>query len=305
MEQVPSRVTAIAGLLSVAALSCTALLHAQSATQGGFQLADPTVDEASGIAASLANTGIYWTFNDSEGGAVLYAFDASGASHGRWTLADVRNLDWEGIAVGPGPSRGRSYIYVGDIGDNQRKRGEILVYRVEEPKISDPSACAKGCRIPRVTTLGLRYPDSPHNAEALLLHPGTGDLYVITKAGAGDVETSVYVIRANELGAKPSVLTLVATLEVPDPFYRAFAGGITGGDISPDGRRVVLCDYFRIYEAEAPAGNRFDRVWRGRFVTRTVSMGLQVEGAAYRADGKAILAISEGKPCRVMELPIE
>ena len=35
-----------------------------------------------------------------------------------------------------------------------------------------------------------------------------------------------------------------------------FGGVVTGGSISPDGRRVALCDYFQGYEIVLPAGSR-------------------------------------------------
>ena len=41
-------------------------------------LADPELDEVSGIAASRAHPGIYWAQNDSGGGAKLVAMQADG-----------------------------------------------------------------------------------------------------------------------------------------------------------------------------------------------------------------------------------
>jgi len=81
-----------------------------------------------------------------------------------------------------------------------------------------------------------------------------------------------------------------------------FIGGITGGDISPDGGRVVLSDYLGAYEASLPAGAAFDGIWRREFRGIPIGLGLQVEGVCYRADGRAIIATSEGKPCPVIEV---
>ena len=36
-----------------------------------------------------------------------------------------------------------------------------------------------------VDALRLRYPDGPHNAEAMLVDPRTGDLVIITKVATG------------------------------------------------------------------------------------------------------------------------
>jgi hypothetical protein len=272
------------------------------------QLEDEAVTESSGVAASRMNPGVYWTHNDSGSKPLLFAFDRTGASRGRWQVTGARNIDWEDIAIGPGPVKGRPYIYIGDIGDNSRARKEVVVYRIEEPRVRAAPECANGCvtAIPtkRATAFRLRYPDGPHDAEALLVHPSSGDVYIISKAHPGDSETRVYVTRAKNLGAS-AALAPVATLEVPDALFRNVAGGITGGDISPDGRHLALSDYFRVYQTALPEGVPFDDIWGRRFSATLAGISLQVEGAGFRLDGKAVIATSEGKPCKVFELPSE
>jgi len=136
------------------------------------------------------------------------------------------------------------------------------------------------------------------------VHPGTGDIYVISKASKTDPETTVYVARARQWGRAPVLLTRLATLDIPESFFRAIVGGITGGDIAPDGRRLVLCDYFRMYEAVLPSGAAFDEIWKQPFRTAAIGLGLQTEGIAYSADGKAVFSTSEGHPSPLMELPL-
>jgi hypothetical protein len=288
-----------------AVLLAASFALAQSPPQGGITLEDPDITESSGVVASRLAGGIYWTHNDSGDGPYLYAFDLQGRSHGRWTVPGAQNVDWEDIAIGPGPRAGRPYLYVGDIGDNNRTRKEIVVYRIEEPRAGERSACAGGCRTGPATVFRLRYPDGPHNAETLLVHPVSGDLYVISKASSGDPPTTVYVARARQLRPGAVALRALATLDIPDPLFRTFIGGLTGGDISPDGRRLVLCDYFRMYEAVLPEGARFDEIWGRRFSWKLIGIGLQVEGICYRPDGQAVIATSEGKPCPLFEIPIE
>ena len=254
------------------------------------RLDDTRVKESSGVAASRANPGIYWTHNDSGGGPYLYAFDLRGASYGRWRVPNARASDWEDIAAGPGPTPGRWYLYIGDIGNNGGARREVTVYRIEDPRIG---SCRSDCQTPPATAIRLRYPDGPHDAEALLVHPKTGDLYIVTKGA----ETHVYKARRGE-----STMTLIATLDVPGRAFATFIGGITGGDISPDGRRVALSDYFRAYEAVLPRNAVFDEIWKQKFDTVTIGLGFQVEGICYRHDGHGLIATSEGKPCRVIEI---
>ena len=286
----------------------TALFLAVSApaqAPGGATLEDAAVDESSGVAASRLTPGVYWTHNDSGDGPYLYAFDVRGRSYGRWTVPGARNIDWEDIAMGPGPRAGLPYLYIGDIGDNGRKREDVAVYRVAEPKTGEPGACkpAAECRTARPAVFRLQYPDGPHNAEALLVHPRSGDLYILSKSTGPDTETRVYKARARDLKAPSVHLKRIATLDIPEPLFRTFIGGITGGDIAPDGRHIVLCDYFRMYEASLPEGAPFDDIWKQTFTPTTIGLGLQVEGVAYRLDGKEVIATSEGKPCPLFEIP--
>src|SRR5262245_47636756 len=114
------------------------------------------LDESSGIAASRKHIGVFWSHNDGES-PYLFAFDAHGKSRGRVRVAGAQMYDWEDMAIGPG-----NEIYIGDIGDNDRKRKQIVVYRLPEP---DPSASAAK----PVRAIQMRYPDGPHDAEALIV----------------------------------------------------------------------------------------------------------------------------------------
>jgi hypothetical protein len=73
----------------------------------------------------------------------------------------------------------------------------------------------------------------------------------------------------------------------------------TGGDISPDGQRLVVSDYFTVRTKRCcPRRAAFDAVWRQEFTAIPLGFGLQVEGVCYRADGRAIIAASEESRAR-------
>jgi len=263
-------------------------------------LEDQSINESSGIVASRRNADLFWTHNDSGDGPFIYAFDRQGKRRGVWKITGASATDWEDIAIGPGPQRGRSYIYIGDIGDNSNKRDEIIVYRVLEPLIAseDWSSTKKS---PRNTSpadvIRLKYPDGKHNAETLLVHPSTGDLYIVTKVMGGSA--GVYKLRAPL--PKSGVTTRIAEVR----FSSRTIGLITGGDISPDGRRIVLCDYFGACEFVLPKrqGVAFDSIWKEPPVLISLGTRKQGEAICYTADGSALLATSEGLPCPLIEIP--
>ena len=261
------------------------------------QLEEKAVRESSGVVASRRNAGLYWTHNDSGDGPFVYAFDADGRRRGVWRVEGARAVDWEDIAAGPGPEQGRSYLYVGDIGDNGEEREYVTVYRFQEPAVKDSDA-ASTKKEPRATepaeAIRLTYPDGPHNAEALVVHPSSGDLYIITKelGGAG-----VYKLARPRPATGFQKLTAVARLKGPGFFGTL----VTGADISPDGRRVALCDYGTAYELRLPDGASFDEVWKQQPAAIPLGPRRQGEAVCYRLDGRTLFATSEGSPAALFE----
>jgi len=256
-------------------------------------LKNPAIDESSGIAASRTNPGIYWTHNDSGDGPLVYAFDATGESRGVFRVAGARARDWEDMAIGPGPERGQSYLYLGDIGDNDKVRTEIVVYRVAEPKLTPADKTSTKAR-PKTTAaadaIRLRYPGGKFDAETLLVHPVTGNLYIITKAMLANAV--VYEAAAPLVSGQVTTLKRIAEIKVPS----LLGGALTGGSISPDGHRVALCDYLQGYEVVLPRSSKnFNDVWKQKITGFNLGQREQGESITYRADGKALLATSEGK----------
>lgn len=274
-------------------------LHLLLATALLATLANRQVVESSGIAASRRHPGVYWTHNDSGDGPFVYAFDRTGKDLGKWLVRGAQAIDWEDMAAGPGPESGKSYLYLGDIGDNNRQRPEVVVYRVEEPDVrlaARETAPAAAFRF--------RYPDGRHDAEALLVHPKSGDLYIVSKARGADAVTGVYKARAPLKSGALQTLEKIAELHFPgESAITLLIGRVTGGDISPDGRRVILCDYFHGYEMTLPenAGQVFDDIWGRTMAVVDLGQRKQGEAVCYRLDGKAVLATSEGTPCPLFE----
>jgi hypothetical protein len=268
------------------------------------KLEDDAIKESSGLVASRRNSGLFWTHNDSGDGPYLYAFDRRGSKRGVWLVEGAKAVDWEDIAAGPGPEQGRAYLYVGDTGDNDRVRAEVVVYRVAEPEVL-PEDAASSKKNPRPTAeaeaIRLKYPDGKHDAEALMVHPRTGDLYIVTKeVGA----SGVYKLSAPYTSATINTLTRVGEVRMP----ALFGGLLTGGDISPDGAHVVLCDYISAYELSLPAAAatsapaNFDTVWKQPPLVIDLGERRQGESICYGDDGAAVFATSEKRPTPLIEV---
>jgi hypothetical protein len=262
------------------------------------RLQDESIRESSGIVASRRNKGIFWTHNDSGDDPFLYAFDREGKKRGVWKVAGAKNVDWEDIAAFT-DKNGESFLFIGDIGNNERDRRELVIYRVREPEISATDA-ESNKKNPILTenaeAIRVSYPDAQHNAETLLVHPQTGDLYVLSKTSESDA--GIYKLPAPYTG-KTQTLEHLGSIAVPS----ITRGLLTAGEISPDGKRVILCDYFAAYEFVLPEGAKsFDVIWKETASSIDADKREQGEAVCYGSDGRSIFATSEKKNPPLIEI---
>jgi hypothetical protein len=231
-----------------------------------------------------------WTHNDSGDDAFIFAINNEGDSLGTWKVTNAGNIDWEDISAYKDKS-GKCFLYIGEIGDNKAKRHEHLVYRVQEPLVV-PAGLNSNRKEPLITEnaemLRFAYPDYDQDAETLMVHPNTGDIYVVTKRVSGPA--GVYRIEPDFNTTETQRAEQITEISVP----AVPNGFVTGGDISPDGRRVILCDYTQAYELVLPEGTpSFDDIWKQK--PEAVELGRRAVGEAvcYSSDGTAIFATSE------------
>ena len=262
------------------------------------RIESPDITESSGLAASLCQPEVYWTHNDSGGDAFIYAISPNGKSRGTWRVTNAKNVDWEDMAAYKAGD-GTCYLYIGDIGNNKLERPELKIYRVREPKLPDNSS-ASNKKAPLQTepadAVTLKYSDTPHNAETLMVQPKTGDVYVLTKRLDGP---SLIFKFTPQFGSEQTIVAAkigeVSVPSVPN-------GLLTGGAISPDASRVILCDYSSGYELKLAAAASFDEIWKSRPVPVNVGDRKQGEAVTFSPDGKEILATSEKKNAEIFEV---
>ncbi|MHA3772181.1 hypothetical protein ACXR0O_11645 [Verrucomicrobiota bacterium sgz303538] len=201
---------------------------ASAATQGTVDVGP--LRQASGIAVSRDNAGVLWTHNDAGDGPRIFALDTSGRLLGTYALTGADAVDYEDIAIGPGPVPGISYLFIGDIGDNNASRSNISVYQIPEPAVYVRQASnPRVSNLKGVRTLTLDYPDGAHNAEALCVDPLSGALFIATKEPG---ISRIYTATKAQLDAGGTILlTHVRDLS----FDLA-----NGASISPTGHEIII-----------------------------------------------------------------
>ncbi|MEU8658744.1 hypothetical protein [Actinoplanes philippinensis] len=176
-------------------------------------------------------------------------------------------------------------LWIGDIGDNDRERAGIGVWRL-----------APGAKSP--TLFRLSYPDGAHDAEALLI-AGDGTPIVVTKdpltAGVYVPERALDASATVPLRRAGAFRIPVTTTGNPYGFKGRFV--VTGAATSPDGTRVALRTYADAFEFDVEPGGSADAVVRaiGEGTPREIALPDEPQGEsiAYTADGAALLSVSE------------
>lgn len=261
----------------------------------------PEIVEASGIVASRKNPGVIWTHNDSGDAPRLIAISTDGKSRGVWDV-HAEALDWEDIALGPGPRPGEDYLYIGDIGDNTASRLRIVIYRVSEPEVEDSS----GGTLDRVERIPLHFPDGARDAETLIVDPQTGDLYILARKEPDSLRIGVYRAPVSMLHADGGELERIAEIPratlVPDHPLPAGLSALaeelayvpTGGDISSDGLVIAIRTYANIWVWARESGTTLGEAFMTAPCEARSVPEPQGEAIAFSSDGGGYFTLSEG-----------
>jgi len=247
-------------------------------------------NETSGIAASSLHANIYYVHNDSGDTSRFFAITPQGQLKGTFYYKGTGGgqlgvKDCEDIAVGPGPAKDRSYVYVADIGDNNASKPFITIYRTPEPSlpvVSDSSSsviCAP---------LYLKYPDGAKDAETLMIDPLEKLLYIVTKRSK---TVSVYTAPLNFTANDTVTLTKRNDLHFRglQPFK-----WIVSGDISKDGTQVLLKSYSRVYYWKRNANEPIWQTMQRKPQQPPYEQERLGEAIGFAPNGKSYYTVSEG-----------
>jgi hypothetical protein len=174
--------------------------------------------EDSGMAVSRRFPGRVYHINDSGDAGKFYITNVEGKNTQAVEVTDFAPRDTEAISLGPCPSKGvGSCLYLGDIGDNDRNRKSIEIVVIDEVEKFPQSVKAR-------SRIQLRYPDGPHDAESMAVHPD-GTIFLLTKERPG----RLFKVNAEQK------LALVRTVDAGRP--------ATDMAISDDGTRLLVLTY--------------------------------------------------------------
>ncbi|MCJ8209310.1 hypothetical protein MUY27_06290 [Mucilaginibacter sp. RS28] len=256
---------------------------------GTGHLSDRELDEISGIAASAVNPDIFYVHNDSGDSSRFFAIDAQGNLKETFRFkgneaGPLGVTDCEDVAVGPGPVKNKSYIYLGDIGDNNSSRKHLTVYRFAEPKVENGKTTATIA----ASKLFVKYPDGAHDAETLMADPSDKLLYIVTKR-----EDSVGVYSTPLVFKDGDTVTLKKNCRLHFQGFKLLKW-ITAGDISADGSQILLKSYSKVYYWKRTPGIPVWKTMQNKPAELNYEQEKQGEAIGFTRDGKYYYTTSEG-----------
>jgi len=191
-------------------------------------------------------------------------------------LQGIKNRDWEDLTVGPGPDPGKSYVYIGEIGDNEGVYADKHIYWFEEPELE-----SNEISISNFNTITFRLEDGAKDTESLFIDPVSKDLYIISKR-----EDPVTLYR---LTVQPGTEKLTAKKVMTLPQYKTVSA-----DYSPQ-NGLVIKNYKTILWWEPKAGADLSTVLKQQPVAIPYEEEPQGESIAWLNDGSGFYTISETK----------
>ncbi|HEY9047089.1 MAG TPA: hypothetical protein VIN08_14390 [Ohtaekwangia sp.] len=242
------------------------------------ELKKSKLDEVSDLAASVNNPGMLWAHNDSGNGADVYLVNEDLDIKLTCKLKDIDNRDWEDMTVGPGPDPNKTYIYIGDIGDNNARYEYKYIYRFEEPVLK-PGEDKR--LITSFDTICFKLPDRKKDTEALFIDPATKDLYVVSKR---EEPVVLYTLRYPYATNDTITATSIMTLPLKE---------IVAGDMSADGKNILLKNYYHIYWWSASGYKPVSALLQEKPKEVPYKEEYQGESIAWARDGSGFYTISE------------
>lgn len=254
------------------------------------KLGSTAIREASGLAASPADSRFLWVINDSGAGPELHLIETNGRYRGKTTLNGALNIDWEDIASFQ--LEGKPCLLAADTGDNESKRDSCTLYVLNEPEL--PAADEMLEHQSRVQwQIRFRYEDGPRDCESVAVDAVAGKILLLSKR----TETPFLY----ELPLKPgdgSIQTArkIGKTSVPAPSGSLipFANQPTGLDLTPDGKLAAVVTYYGVFVFPKSA----EEPWETAFARDPVCLGphqlRQAEVIAFSKDGSSIFVTSEG-----------
>ena len=280
---------------------------------GNLNFADANTNEASGITNPTlpANAGYLWFQADGSIDNVYAIKQSTAGNFGVWAMSGINGTDFEDLtSVRVGTT---SWLCIADMGDNSNNRSTFSIVCMREPTItgSDGTIAAGDIKVIFSSYPATGFP-SHRDAECLMADPSTGDLYIISKRftppGVYKLPYEAEYSFANFVTTWTYMGAAWAGFTLDTPFDGANGGYVTGCNIRPDGKEILIRNHDKVWMFERYDLTKtiYDTISStgagGRFLQESVRGGRpssiynnepQAEAITFDEDGEDFWTVSE------------
>ncbi|SEF40341.1 hypothetical protein [Algoriphagus boritolerans] len=245
-----------------------------------YQLAElnPATNETSGLQWIQ---GRIFSINDSGNSAEIQEINAeTGALVRTIKVTNVPNVDWEDLTASP------THLFIGDFGNNAGNRTDLKILKISIPALLVQDEVA-------ADVIEFSYPDQSdfsganvdHNFDCEAMIFWENQLHLFSK-NRGDGQTKHYTLSTT---VDKQIATLTETFDAK--------GLITGADVTPEGKHVVLLGYENqgvssrcfIWTFASVSSSVFSKEGNQFFLGSPASLG-QTEGIAIDPDREVTIS---------------
>lgn len=245
---------------------CVCCLVGQSAdyVEPKRTIANPAINGSSGLAASLEESGAFFTLNDGRDNR-LFAFDSRGRPRGAWRLEDVNPHDLEEMTSFYLRGSMKQALVLADTGNNRSPEREppdvFRLHVVTAPAVEPPGTMTeKTIPANAIKTVRFRFEGGREDCEAIGFDWVRETFLLINKVPrdappALNLTTNVHSLSLKDVlrGEEPLKARRILTAMPPLPEQ------ITAMDVAPDGSKAVIQTYDDAYEFD------YDTDWATTF----------------------------------------
>lgn len=193
--------------------------------------------EVSGMQMTKDAT-IFYAIQDSGNGSVLYEITTAGEKRHTFAI-NAENSDWEDLA-----SDGNGNLYLGDFGNNDNKRTDLCIYKIN-PASAQNESIAPDYKVSFHYPEQTEFPPSKkqllYDCEAFFEHKGFFYLFTKNRSKGFDGTSLIYKVPNKEGNHAAQLLGKYKTGESFN------TDAVTGAAISPDGSKFVLLSHSKIW----------------------------------------------------------
>ena len=266
-------------------------------------IVDQQLNEISGMVASKQHENVYWVLNDGGNSANLYAIDEYGARVATLTVDGVPNTDWEDLSLYA--KNGKSYLVVADTGDNGGLRKTLQLHFFAEP------ATLANERVKPTRSIAFKYPDGPHDAEALAIDSATDTAIIVTKKRKPPLVFSVplnaphdKLVTAKKLGEALHIPVATKDELAARPKLAPYDHQVTAASIAPDRKSIAVMTYRYLLIYPRSSKQSWGDALEGTPRIRTLPIIPQAEAMTHTTDGQSVMATGEFSVAPLFRIPL-